>query len=64
MYSDLSAVRASFSSVFLIAQLIILNLISKILFLVRENREFYSERSTMAVRENLALIMEVRLLPL
>lgn len=40
MYSDLSAVRASFSSVFLIAQLIILNLISKILFLVRENREF------------------------
>ena len=45
MYSDLSAVRASFSSVFLIAQLIILNLISKILFLVRENREFYSERS-------------------
>lgn len=56
MYSDLSAVTASLSSVFLIAQLIILNLISKILFLVRENREFSSERSVEVSTKDLVLL--------
>lgn len=63
MYSDLSAVKASFSSCFYCTVIIIIKF-QKFTFLVRENGEFYSERSITVVRENLALIMEVRFLPL
>ncbi len=63
MYCDLSAVIASFSSTHYLH--ICYNLISKIQYsLFVRIGIFYSERSTMAVRENLALIMEVRFLPL